>query len=65
MPMKDMATSTGGFILIRYVSHLPLVPSILTIINNGRALGNTVGTSIGQTIYSSVGHIVYLDAIFG
>ena len=56
MPMKDMATSTGAFVLLRYVSHLPLVLSILTIIDNSRMLGGAVGISIGQTVYSSVGH---------
>ena len=60
-----MATSTGTFVLLRYVSYLPLVLSILTVIHNTRTLGGTVGISIGQTIYSSVGHSVYLDAIFG
>ena len=65
MPMKDMATSTGAFVLLRYISHLRPVQLILTIILNSRMLGGTVGISIGQTVYSSVGHIVYLGAIFG
>ena len=59
MPLKDMATSTAAFVLLRYEPSVPTWYDLgsLTYFMCHRTLGGTVGISVGQAIWSSVSHI--------
>ena len=50
MPLKDMATTTGAFVFLRYVMTFASRKSRLTY---SSTLGGTIGITIGEAIISS------------
>ena len=61
MPLKDMATSTATFVLLRYVFVISHGEDfgLCIFFTDYRTLGGTVGISVGQAIWSSVNDAAY------
>lgn len=53
MPLKDMATSTGAYVLVRQVSRYRNPDRTLICSRILRTLGGTIGISLGGAIYAS------------
>jgi len=51
MPLKDMATSTGAFVFLRYV--MTFVSGRSWVHTPSSTLGGTIGITIGEAIISS------------
>jgi hypothetical protein len=52
MPLKDMATSTGTFGLLKYAGPVPVIAPVAEF--KFRTMAGTIGISIGQAIYTSI-----------